>query len=89
MALRIYANHELENIEQLLAHMFEIVKSGGRVAIISFHSLEDRIVKNHFRKYAKVGQLIILTKKPITASKEEVQINPRARSAKLRIAQLL
>lgn len=84
-ALRIYANRELDNLADVLARLPEIVKSGGRVAIISFHSLEDRLVKNHFRNYAKNGQMKILTKKPITAGAEELAANPRARSAKLRV----
>lgn len=89
MALRIYVNRELENLETALKSLRSILKSGGRVAIISFHSLEDRLVKNYFRNYAKVGQFKVLTKKPIIASKEELIINPRARSAKLRAALLL
>lgn len=86
MALRIYANKELENLEKLLKNMELILKPGGRAAIISFHSLEDRLVKNYFRDLSKVGRLKILTKKPITASREEILMNPRARSAKLRAA---
>lgn len=89
MALRIYVNHELENLERLLKNLRQILKSGGRAAIISFHSLEDRLVKNYFRNYAKAGQLKILTKKPIVASREEILSNPRARSAKLRVALIL
>ena len=88
-ALRIYANHELENLEKALQDLPKILKTGGRVAIVSFHSLEDRIVKNYFRDYAKAGVMKVLTKKPITASAEEVATNPRSRSAKLRVAQLL
>jgi 16S rRNA (cytosine1402-N4)-methyltransferase len=86
LALRIYVNHELENLERVLKDLPKILKSGGRVAIISFHSLEDRLVKNYFRDFQKVGKLKILTKKPITPSREEFQNNPRARSAKLRAA---
>lgn len=85
-ALRIYANQELENLEGLLKKLFEVVKPGGRAAIVSFHSLEDRLVKNYFRDYAKVGQLKIITKKPIVVGEAEVAANPRARSAKLRAA---
>lgn len=83
-ALRIYINKELENLEQVLRLLPEIVKPGGRVAIISFHSLEDRIVKDQFKKIEKEGHAKILTKKPIVANFEEVARNPRARSAKLR-----
>lgn len=92
-ALRIYANQELENLERLLKNLLEVVGPGGRVAIISFHSLEDRLVKNYFRDYAmgkaKVGQLKIITPKPIVAGGAEIAANPRARSAKLRAAQIL
>ncbi len=88
MALRMYVNNELKNLERVLQNLPEILKTGGRVAIISFHSLEDRLVKNHFRNLAKVGKLKILTKKPITPSREEIKNNPRARSAKLRAASI-
>ena len=87
-ALRIYANRELENLETLLQNLEKIVKSGGRVAIISFHSLEDRLVKNYFRDFSKAGKLKILTKKPIVPGTEEIKANSRSRSAKLRAAQL-
>lgn len=86
MAFRIYANHELENLEKLLKALEQILQTGARVVIISFHSLEDRLVKNYFRDYAKMGKLKILTKKPITATEEEIAANPRSRSAKLRAA---
>lgn len=65
------------------------MKPGGRVAIISFHSLEDRIVKQKFQQFAKEGELRLLAKKPIGASSEEIVENPRSRSAKLRAAILL
>ncbi len=87
-ALRIYINRELEVLEEILELDFTILKPGAIIAIISFHSLEDRIVKNAFRKYAKEGQLEILTKKPIIASEEECKLNPRSRSAKLRVARV-
>ena len=86
MALRIYANNELGNLEKVLKDIFKILKPGGRVAIISFHSMEDRIVKNYFRDYAKEEKVTILTKKPIEATEEEIAVNPRSRSAKLRAA---
>ncbi len=89
LALRIYANRELANLEKLLNSLNEVLKIGGRVAIISFNSLEDRIVKNYFREKAKEGKMEILTKKPIAPSPEEIKQNPRARSAKLRAAKLL
>lgn len=85
MALRIYANHELENIEKILQDSKNILSSGGRVAIISFHSLEDRLVKNYFRQFKKDDLGQILTKKPVIPTREETHNNPRARSAKLRI----
>ncbi len=87
-ALRIYVNCELENLETLLKKIPEILKSKGRVAIISFHSLEDRLVKNYFRQMAKEGCAEILTKKPITPTEEEIKNNPRSRSAKMRAIEL-
>ena len=87
-ALRIYANQELENLQRFLDTLPEILRPGGRVAVISFHSLEDRIVKNALRDSAKKGVLEVLTKKPITATDEETRHNPRSRSAKLRVAQM-
>lgn len=88
MALRIYANKELENLEKVLKNINQILKNKGRIAIISFHSLEDRLVKNYFRNLEKENLLKIITKKPIIASREEILENPRSRSAKLRAAQL-
>ena len=88
MALRVYANHELENLEKVLKNLDKILLPKGRATIISFHSLEDRLVKNYFRDLAKEEKLEIITKKPVTASWEEVKENPRARSAKLRCAQV-
>lgn len=85
-ALRIYANKELENLEKVLRELPDILKKGGRVAIISFHSLEDRLVKENFRRLEKENKIRIITKKPVMASEEEVKINPRSRSAKLRAA---
>lgn len=86
-ALRIAVNNELENLEKLLESAAGILKRGGRIAVISFHSLEDRIVKNNFRQNQKEGIYKIITKKPITATKKETAQNNRARSAKLRIAE--
>lgn len=85
-ALRIGVNDELENIKRVLPQALEVLSSGGRLAVISFHSLEDRIVKDFFKKEAKKGTLKILNKKPILASREELSKNARARSAKLRVA---
>lgn len=83
-ALRIYVNKELENLEKIIADCGDIVGPGGRVAIIAFHSLEDRIVKTRFREMEKMKMGRIVTKKPITATEEEIRQNPRSRSAKLR-----
>lgn len=88
-ALRIYANEELKNLKKILDELPKIVKPGGRVAIISFHSLEDRIVKQAFQAMAKEGNVTLLTKKPIPATREEIQENPRSRSAKLRVVQMI
>ncbi len=84
MALRIYANKELENLEKVLGNVIKVMNVGGRVAVISFHSLEDRIVKNYFRNLNKDGLAEILTKKPLEPSEEEKLSNPRSRSSKLR-----
>src|SRR3989344_119142 len=84
-ALRIAVNSELDALESGLQKGFEILVSGGRFAVISFHSLEDRIVKNFFRDKAKEGKSKLLTKKPIIPTDEEVKDNPRSRSAKLRV----
>jgi 16S rRNA (cytosine1402-N4)-methyltransferase len=88
-ALRIYANDELGNLKKILDNLERILKPGGRVAAISFHSLEDGIVKNSFRKKERMGQLRILTKKPVVPGEEEISKNPRSRSAKLRAAELI
>lgn len=86
-ALRIAVNDELNNLQQALPQALEILQSGGRLVVISFHSLEDRIVKNFLKQESERCLLKILTKKPITPSFQEFKINPRARSAKLRAAQ--
>lgn len=86
-ALRIAVNNELENLEKLLASAAEMLKKNGRIAVISFHSLEDRLVKSSFKQNGKEGVYRIITKKPIVPLGEEIARNPRARSAKLRIAQ--
>ncbi|XOB42403.1 MAG: 16S rRNA (cytosine(1402)-N(4))-methyltransferase RsmH [Candidatus Nealsonbacteria bacterium] len=84
-ALRIAVNDELNNLKETLPQALEVLEKQGRIVVISFHSLEDRIVKNFFKKHSK-EKLEILTKKPITASKLEIINNPRSRSAKLRAA---
>ena len=89
-AIRIVVNRELEEIEKTLPLLPKILKPGGRVAIITFHSLEDRLVKEYFREASEFGEeseLTIINKKPIIAESQELVINPRARSAKLRIAE--
>ena len=83
-ALRIYANDELGNVERVLGGLVDIVAPGGRVAVITFHSLEDRIVKVAFQNLIKTHQAEAIYKKPVTAAREEIQENPRSRSAKLR-----
>lgn len=103
-ALRIAVNRELDVLEKALADAHDLLESGGRLVVISYHSLEDRIVKDFFREKAtedwgpkgvvlksplKSATLKILTKKPVEASEEEVSENPRARSAKLRAAEKL
>jgi 16S rRNA (cytosine1402-N4)-methyltransferase len=86
-ALRIFVNRELDDLRELLKAAPQLLKPGGRVVIISFHSLEDRIVKDAFREGVKLGHYRLLTKKPVTASEEEIDRNPRSRSAKLRAAE--
>ena len=86
-ALRIATNRELDNLYQGLSQALEVLQPGGRIVVISFHSLEDRIVKNFFRESYKNHLGNILTKKPIRPSAAEVKENPRAASAKLRAFQ--
>jgi 16S rRNA (cytosine1402-N4)-methyltransferase len=86
-ALRIFVNRELDDLRALLQAIPPILKPGGRVVVISFHSLEDRIVKDAFRDGASQGFYQLLTRKPVTATEEESGRNPRARSAKLRAAE--
>ncbi len=86
-AIRIFVNRELEDLEALLASAPQVLKPGGRLVIISFHSLEDRRVKDALREGERRGLYRVLTKKPVTASAAEVGRNARSRSAKLRAAE--
>lgn len=84
-ALRIFVNEELMDLENVIPDAITLLKKGGKLAIISFHSLEDKIVKNLYRKKASEGIISITTKKPIIPERSETIHNPRARSAKLRV----
>jgi 16S rRNA (cytosine1402-N4)-methyltransferase len=86
-ALRIFVNRELDDLKALLEVAPSVLKPGGRLVVISFHSLEDRIVKDALREGAKQGCYRLLTKKPVTASDDEIDRNPRSRSAKMRAAE--
>ncbi len=86
-ALRIYVNRELDEIRALMEVAPKLLMPSGRLAVISFHSLEDRIAKDSLREGARQGIWEILTKKPVTAGEEELERNPRSRSAKLRAAE--
>ena len=83
-ALRIAVNDELNNIEKVLPQALEVLEPGGRICVISFHSLEDRIVKNFFKN--NILKINLLTKKPVVPTRQEIIINHRSRSAKLRAA---
>ena len=87
-ALRIFVNRELDDLKALLEATPRVLKPGGRLVVISFHSLEDRIVKDALRG-GKDKYFSVLTKKPQTASEEEIENNPRSRSAKMRVAERL
>lgn len=103
-AFRIYVNDELENLKNFLSDAVEVIKSGGRLVVVSYHSLEDRIVKEFFNLNSRecncppeLGRCVCgyklrlkkLTKKIVTPSEEEIKQNPRSRSAKLRVAEIL
>ncbi len=87
-ALRIEVNREFENLERFLAAAPRLLARNGVLAIITFHSIEDRMVKQKFRAYTKEGDFELLTKKPISSSYDEIHNNPRARSAKMRAIKL-
>ncbi len=84
-------NHELDDLRRMLSEGAapQVLQPGGRLVIISFHSLEDRIVKDALRDGAHAGLYRVLTKKPVTAEDQEIERNPRSRSAKLRAAERL
>jgi len=86
-ALRIFVNRELDDLKALLEAAPRVLKPGGRLVVISFHSLEDRIVKDAMREGAKDKYFRLLTKKPVMASEDEIDRNPRSRSAKMRAAE--
>jgi len=85
-ALRIFVNRELDDLKALLDAAPKVIRKEGRLAVISFHSLEDRIVKDALREGAREGTWDVLTRKPVTADEEEIAGNPRSRSAKMRAA---
>ncbi|HVW85324.1 MAG TPA: 16S rRNA (cytosine(1402)-N(4))-methyltransferase RsmH [Bryobacteraceae bacterium] len=88
-ALRMVVNRELEEIDALLVAAPRMVRPGGRIVMISFHSLEDRKVKESFRELARSGRGVILTKKPLVPGEQEVRENPPSRSAKLRAVEIV
>lgn len=93
-ALRISVNEELDNLKTFLAQCPDLLNRGGRLCVISYHSLEDRIVKHHFRQWAKREEekdraFHLLTRKPVVPAPGEVATNPRARSAKMRVVEKL
>lgn len=89
MALRMAVNREVESLAALLREIPGVLRVGGRTAIISFHSGEDRLVKEEFRRLSRAGVFGLLTRKPITATSDEASRNSRSRSAKLRVAEKL
>jgi 16S rRNA (cytosine1402-N4)-methyltransferase len=89
MAIRLYLNRELDEVKSLVEAAPALLKTGGRLAVIAFHSLEDRIVKDSLRDGAHQGVWQLLTRKPTVADEEEIARNPRSRSAKLRVAEKL
>jgi 16S rRNA (cytosine1402-N4)-methyltransferase len=88
-ALRIAVNDELDAISEALPQALSLLAPGGRLAVIAFHSLEDRLVKQFFVAARQAGRVRILTKKPLRPSDEEIAVNPRAASAKLRVCERL
>jgi 16S rRNA (cytosine1402-N4)-methyltransferase len=87
LALRMEVNQEMQNLQRFVAVAPTLLETGGRIAVISFQSMEDRLVKQAFRAGEQNGSLKIVTKKPITPGDDELNRNPRSRSAKLRVAE--
>jgi len=87
MALRIAVNRELEVLTSVLPEALDMLAPGGRLCVLSFHSLEDRIVKHVFRSAAKLGTVTLVAKKPLLPQESEIAYNPRSRSAKLRVVE--
>lgn len=88
-AIRIAVNRELEGLDKLLEKLAEKLNPGSRLLLVTFHSYEDRIVKQTFRRMEKEGKARVLTKKPVLPSEAEVSVNPRARSAHLRVCEVI
>lgn len=86
-AIRIAVNRELESLKMTMEKCADHLKVGGRIGVIAFHSLEDRMVKDRFRKLSKSGIVSLVTKKPLRPGEDEVRVNPRARSARFRVAE--
>ncbi len=86
-ALRIAVNDELFNLEQALPKAVKLIARGGRVVVVSYHSLEDKIVKNIFKEEARMRKVKILTKKPVEPEENEIKANPSSRSARLRVVE--
>ncbi|MEW6742996.1 MAG: 16S rRNA (cytosine(1402)-N(4))-methyltransferase RsmH [Planctomycetota bacterium] len=89
MAIRIVVNREIERFERALAQAIGLLAKGGRIAVVAFHSLEDRVAKEQFRAAARAGALRVLTRKPLVPTEAERRANPRSRSARLRAAEAL
>ena len=87
LVVRMLVNDEIANLDAFCRKVFDRLAPGGRVAVISFHSGEDRVAKNRFREAVRGGAAVLVTQRPVTPSAEEVRENPRARSAKLRVAE--
>jgi 16S rRNA (cytosine1402-N4)-methyltransferase len=87
MALRLAVNEELENLQGFLSKVLQVLAPQGRLVVLSYHSLEDRLVKRAFQTWRREGAVQVLTRKVVRPSEEEMRANPRSRSAKLRAAE--